>query len=234
MNGWFAVGRRAGDVNPCRLSFTCGSVILGGVKCLRVLNWIFPAFLLLAGCATDDSVRLPRGFREVTINELLSKQLRNELPIRLKIPAIYLPHPSPQLAGTVWATEEDWTPLAKGKEDTKKNGYLIAQVSMNLVYNPSKDLFYGTDGDENSLVTDMIRQGWVDVHVNRKTINGTPVLFVEAGQRGSVRARMVYVAMKSGGKNALFIHYHGRQPWSELDTLTWETFKASLLASQSK
>lgn len=203
--------------NPWRqlLAALAGSCLLGGAQAQRA----------------EDS------FQRVTLDQFMRANLVTQVPVAFELPALYapvdLPRKRPPTA--LWLEESYHAEALRTGRMPRQAAHFRGSLAFNVSFDESQGRFLcGKTSCEIGLRDDMARAGYRVLEFERRSIGGTPVMFLTAETAttpGAASAPLyqAYIPLRAGTGVLQIVHRPATGRAAESGA-TWTRFKTSLTA----
>ena len=147
------------------------------------------------------------------------------IPLSIEIPTQYVHAKGLDVAPhySYWMRPEDVKAAVETQDLPKKNGYVYGKVSLDMAYDAGKGKF----SNEDKFKPEMKKAGFTFLELNRRKVNGYPILSFMAKDKKGHLVNAMYVAALVD-TNVICIAY--QSPENDLKTAqsVWKHIVASL------
>ncbi len=186
-----------------------------------------------AETASPQQAAIGPDFRVVSFDEAMKNQLARSMPLQLAFPADYaMLMLEPGYKGVVWAPPQVLRHLGLTQEYPSGSGRFHGRLTLEVGYDSSKQSFIcGPTCDEAKLETKIKAVSKGDVRLQKRVVNGIPMLLIEASVDDDVgrvrRLYMAYIAVLID-TNVMLITYLPPVDAEDDGRATWQAFTAAL------
>lgn len=201
-------------------------------------KWLLPLLAMTIGCGKPATapLRAPKAtsdflpeMKELSLDDFLGGVSSVKIPIRISIPANYLPAklPNGPALTSYWMTPEGAAQARRTDDLPLDSGWIYGEFSSGVAYDQQARSFTGLDWDSPALA-----QGGFKVSgTSSGAANGYPVAFVEAYHAPTRRpVYMMYVATLNG-TDVLVISYRPPHNSRAVGDVVWTALKRSVGAA---